>query len=144
MTIKTGTKTIEFSTGDNDEIVDITADVIKAVEAFGLSEGVVTVFVVGSTLAVTTMEFEPGLESDVKALLSELISGTKNWRHNATWGDGNGHSHLKASLIGPSLSIPVNAGQPILGTWQQIVVLDFDIKARTRRVVLQLTGEVRV
>ncbi len=140
MTFKAGSKEIDFSTGGNDEIVDLTGDVTKALADFGLKEGVVTVFAVGSTAAVTTLEFEAGLEADMKAFLRNLAP-PGDWRHNATWGDGNGHSHIRAGLVGPSLTIPVIGGKLALGTWQQVVFIDSDIRGRSRRVIVQMTGE---
>jgi len=140
MTIKAGSSVIKLSTKGNDEVVDLTPDVDRIVGEFGLREGVVTVFVDGSTAAVTTIEYEPGLVADVQGFLRNLAPAG-DWHHNETWGDGNGHSHIKAGLIGPSLTIPVIAGKMTLGTWQQIVYIDSDIKARSRRVIVQLTGE---
>lgn len=139
MPIRSGAETIEFETRGNDEIVDITHQVAAVVAKFGLSEGVATVFVVGSTAAVTTMEFEPGLEADVKQWLRDLAPAG-DWRHDATWSEANGHSHLRASMIGPSLTIPVTNGRLTLGTWQQIVVIDSDVKPRHRTVIIQMTG----
>ncbi|MFA5867649.1 MAG: secondary thiamine-phosphate synthase enzyme YjbQ [Actinomycetota bacterium] len=140
MPFKAGSKEIDFSTGGNDEVVDLTGGVAKAVAEFGLKEGTVTVFAVGSTAAITTLEFEPGLEADIKVFLRD-IAPAGDWRHNATWGDGNGHSHIRASLIGPSVTIPVTEGKLALGTWQQVVCIDNDIRGRSRRVILQMTGE---
>jgi secondary thiamine-phosphate synthase enzyme len=139
MAFKSGSVEVNFKTGGNDEVVDLTGAIVKAVKEFGLKEGTVTVFAVGSTAAVTTLEYEPGLEADIKNWLRD-IAPAGDWRHNATWGDGNGHSHIRASLIGPSLTIPVADGVPVLGTWQQVVCIDSDIHGRSRRVVLQLTG----
>ncbi len=141
MPFKAGSKAIEFSTGGNDEVVDLTGAIDKAVAEFGLKEGTVTVFAVGSTAAITTLEFESGLEADIKEFLRD-IAPPGDWRHNATWGDGNGHSHIRASLIGPSITIPVTGGQTTLGTWQQVVCIDSDIRGRSRKVIVQMTGDV--
>jgi secondary thiamine-phosphate synthase enzyme len=141
MAFKSGSIEIEFSTKGNDEVVDLTGRVETAVAEFGLLEGAATVFAVGSTAAITTIEYESGLESDIKEFLRD-IAPAGDWRHNATWGDGNGHSHIRASLVGPSLTVPVTGGKLTLGTWQQIVFIDSDVKNRSRRVVVQMTGEV--
>lgn len=140
MAFKAGSKEINFATNGKDEVVDLTGAVAKAVKEFDLKEGVVTVFAVGSTAAITTIEFEPGLEADIKNFLRD-IAPAGDWRHNATWGDGNGHSHIRASLIGPSITIPVADGKLILGTWQQVVCIDSDIRERSRRVIIQMTGD---
>lgn len=140
MAFKAGSVDIEFSTSGNDEVVDLTSRITDAVTEFGLLEGVATVFAVGSTAAITTIEYESGLEADIKEFLRD-IAPAGDWRHNATWGDGNGHSHIRASLIGPSLTVPIASGHLTLGTWQQIVLIDSDIKARSRKVIVQMTGE---
>jgi secondary thiamine-phosphate synthase enzyme len=136
-----GAKDIEFNTGGADEVVDITAEVAQAVSEYGLVEGIATVFVVGSTASVTTLEYEPGLETDIKEWLRGLAP-EGGWQHDAAWSEANGQSHLRASIIGPSLTVPVAEGQPVLGTWQQIVVIDHDVKPRRRRVVVQMVGEM--
>lgn len=140
MAFKAGSKEIDFATSGKDEVVDLTGAVAKAVKEFDLKEGVVTVFAVGSTAAITTIEFEPGLEADIKNFLRD-IAPAGDWRHNATWGDGNGHSHIRASLIGPSITVPVTDGKLMLGTWQQVVCIDSDIRERSRRVIIQMTGD---
>lgn len=140
MTMRTASIPVEFKTGGNDEVVNLTQDVLDAVAKFKLKEGLVTIFATGSTASVTTLEYEPGLEVDIKGFLRD-IAPAGDWRHNATWGDGNGHSHIRASLIGPSLTIPVTGGKPVLGTWQQVVYIDSDIRPRSRRVIVQLMGE---
>ncbi|MFH1736372.1 MAG: secondary thiamine-phosphate synthase enzyme YjbQ [Actinomycetota bacterium] len=138
--MRTASISVEFTTGGNDEVVNLTQDVLNAVEKAKLREGLVTVFATGSTAAVTTIEYETGLEADIKTFLRDIVPAG-DWRHNATWGDGNGHSHIRASLIGPSLTIPVTDGKPVLGTWQQVVYIDNDIRSRSRRVIIQLTGD---
>ncbi len=135
------TRELRLRSTGNVDMVDLTNEVRQAVQQSGLKEGLVTVFVPGSTAAVTTMEFEPGLQRDIKEFLEELLPSTRDWHHNETWHDYNGHSHMRATLLGPSLSIPFAEGEPLLGTWQQVVVLDFDVRQRDRRVILQVLGE---
>ena len=137
----TYTKELGFSTQGDDDLIEITPDVESAVKKAGLKNGQATVFVIGSTAAITTIEYESGLKHDIKELLDELIPKKRNWRHNSTWGDGNGHAHLRASIIGPSLTMPVVSGSLTLGTWQQIVYIDFDNRPRSRKVVVQIVGD---
>jgi secondary thiamine-phosphate synthase enzyme len=120
------------------DIFDITAQIRDAIK--GWEEGFVNVFVQGSTGGVTVMEYESGLIRDIKNLFNELVPRNVEYAHNLTWGDANGHSHLRASLLKPSLTIPFKDGKDFLGRWQQVVVLDFDNKRRKRRVVLQIVG----
>jgi secondary thiamine-phosphate synthase enzyme len=136
-------KTIEFSvksTG-NGQAHDVTEQVAQAVEQSEFSAGIVTVFVPGSTAAITTIEFEPGAVKDLADAIERVAPKGLDYAHNAAWGDGNGHSHVRAAMIGPSLAVPFAAGLPILGTWQQVVLLDFDNRARERRLVCQVMGE---
>ena len=133
-------KEIHFRTKGEDDIIDITLKVEEELRKTGLHAGTVTVFVPGSTGAVTTIEYEPGLLKDLPELLEKLIPRTKTYAHDKTWGDGNGYSHLRAALQGPSLTIPFKNGKMILGTWQQIVFLEFDNRSRQRRLVLQFMG----
>jgi len=135
------TKHIEFTTRGNAEIVDITPDLRKALEETDLRNGIITVFVPGATGAVTTVEYEPGLVRDLDELWERIIPSNRSYHHDRTWGDGNGHSHVRASLLGPSLSIPFSSGAYTLGTWQQVVFIDFDIRSRRRKLVLQFMGE---
>jgi len=135
------TKRIELRTGSENEIVDITGDVQLAVEESGLDAGVATVFVPGSTAAVTTIEFEPGLAKDFPAMLERVAPDDIDYEHQRAWHDGNGRSHVKASLVGPSLSVPFEGGVLTLGTWQQIVFVELDIRPRRREVVVQVMGE---
>lgn len=100
-----------------------------------MGDGVLHLFVIGSTAAITTIEFEPGLEHDFGAAMERIAPRGAHYQHEARWGDDNGHSHVRASLVGPSLSVPVAGGEPVLGTWQQIVLLEFDTRARDREVV---------
>ena len=135
------TKRIELRTGSENEILDITGDVQLAVEESGLDAGVATVFVPGSTAAVTTIEFEPGLAKDFPAMLERVAPDDIDYEHQRAWHDGNGRSHVKASLVGPSLSVPFEGGVLALGTWQQIVFVELDIRPRRREVVVQVMGE---
>ena len=139
MPVATGS--IKISTKGNDDVVDITSKVAEIVSGSKIKSGLVNVFVSGSTASVTTIEYEPGLVRDVKALGERLAPSNEDYSHNDTWGDGNGHSHIKASVIGPSLTVPFTAGKMALGTWQQIVVIDHDTKARSRDIVVQIIGE---
>ncbi|OGQ80626.1 MAG: secondary thiamine-phosphate synthase enzyme [Deltaproteobacteria bacterium RIFCSPLOWO2_12_FULL_57_22] len=123
------------------DIIDITAKVQEQVKKEKVQKGLVTLFVSGSTAALTTLEYEPGLVEDMKELLERLIPANKKYHHDDRWGDDNGFSHLRASLFGPSLQIPIESGRLLLGTWQQIVLLDFDNRPRTREVALQIMGE---
>ena len=100
-----------------------------------------TLFVSGSTAALTTVEYEPGLVRDLKEFVEQLIPSDRRYHHDDRWGDDNGFSHLRASLFGPSLAIPIEKGRPLLGTWQQVVLLDFDNRPRTREIIVQLIGE---
>ena len=127
------------SKGDTD-IIDITAMVAAIVKKHGLVEGSVLVFVPGATGGLTTVEYEPGLLKDLPEAFERLAPERKNYHHDQTWHDGNGHSHVRASLVGPSLTVPVEDGKLTLGTWQQIVFIDFDIRPRTRVLVVQLSG----
>ena len=132
---------IRVQTGGNCEIVDITDQVSHAVKKSGLRAGTVTVFVSGSTAGVTTVEYEPGLIADLQTAFERLAPQGLDYQHNNRWGDGNGHSHVRASLLGSSMVVPFAEGRPMLGTWQQVVVIDFDNRPRTREVVLQIMGE---
>jgi secondary thiamine-phosphate synthase enzyme len=120
---------------------DVTERVADVVTRSGVREGLCVVFVPGSTAAVTTIEFEPGVVEDLKRAVEKIAPRDMRYAHDAAWGDGNGHAHVRAALLGPSLAVPVADGRLTLGTWQQIVVLDFDNRPRRRRVVVQVTGE---
>lgn len=132
--------TISFETGGNADIHDITARVQKGVAGQSIEDGVATVFVPGATGALTTIECEPDLIKDMKVLFEELIPENRSYKHDSGSPDGNAHSHLRASMIGPSVSIPFEGKQLTLGTWQQIVFLDFDNRPRSRELVVQITG----
>lgn len=135
------TKTITVSTRGNCDIINITEQVQKQVSEAGLDSGIVTVFVAGSTAGVTTIEYEPGLISDLKKMWDRLVPEDIPYSHDERWGDGNGYSHVRASLLGASLVVPFSDKKLSLGTWQQIVLIDFDNRARTRQIVLQVMGE---
>ncbi|OPX68974.1 MAG: hypothetical protein A4E37_00773 [Methanoregulaceae archaeon PtaB.Bin056] len=129
-----------FSTSGEGDIVDITPQVREAIRAAGAEEGMVHVFVTGSTAAVTTIEYEQGVLSDLRRALSVVAPDNIPYAHDSRWGDGNGRSHVKAALVGPSLSIPVAGREPMLGTWQQVVLLELDVrKERSRTVVVTVT-----
>ena len=134
------TDDITFSTAGDAQMLDITPQVQAILQRGRLDAGIVTVSAIGSTAAITTWEFEPGLERDIGELLDKLIPPGR-YHHDQTWGDGNGHAHLRASLIGPSVTLPFKDKALIVGTWQQIVFLDFDNRPRERRVVVQVVGE---
>ncbi len=130
----------DVSTRGNGDILDITRDVADAVREGGLEEGLATVFVAGSTAGVTTLEFEPGLVEGLTAAFERLYPRELGYRHHERWGDDNGHSHVRAAMLGPSLAVPVTGGELTLGTWQQIVLVDFDTRPRQREYVVQLTS----
>jgi secondary thiamine-phosphate synthase enzyme len=132
---------LAFSTRGDSDIRDLTDQVERLIAASGLGEGLVTLFTPSSTSALTTIEYEDGALDDLRQVLDRIAPSEAEYRHNLRWGDENGHAHLRAALLGPSLSIPVRAGQMTLGTWQQIVFLDFDVRPRRRTVVVQLVGE---
>jgi secondary thiamine-phosphate synthase enzyme len=135
------TKTTRIKTRGENDMIDITGQTSKAVEESKLKDGIVTVFVSGSTAAITTIEYEPGLTQDFSRMLSRIAPIDIEYEHDNTWHDGNGHSHVRASLIGPSLTIPFKEGDLILGTWQQIVLLETDTRHRERKIILQIIGQ---
>jgi secondary thiamine-phosphate synthase enzyme len=135
------TYTIKVSTGGDGDILDLTPQVAEHVRKSEIASGIVTVFVPGSTAGITTVEFEPGLKKDLPEFFDKIIPRNKTYHHDATWGDGNGFSHVRAALVGPSLTVPFSSGKLILGTWQQIVLLDFDNRSRRREIVVQVVGE---
>ena len=131
---------IALKTKGATDLIDITDKVEAALGKAGLAQGIVVVFVVGSTAAITTFEYEPGLISDMKAQYEKLAPCGQHYAHDATWGDANGFSHVRSALQGPSLTIPFSSGKLILGTWQQIVLAEFDNRPRSRKVILQFMG----
>ena len=136
------TKKIQVSTNGNSEVLDITRQAEKAVTDSGVSAGTATLFVVGSTAAITTTEYEPGLVNhDIKAAFEKIAPANGRYEHEETWHDDNGHSHVRASLLGPSLTVPIVDGKLTLGTWQQIILIDFDTRPRNRQVICQIAGE---
>jgi secondary thiamine-phosphate synthase enzyme len=139
--MKSVSEEIVKSSNGNCDIIDITDDVIETLKKFNINSGLCTVFSIGSTAGITTIEYEPGLIKDIPKLLEKLIPSAQRYYHDDTWGDGNGHSHLRSALFKTSLSVPVVNGDLTLGTWQQIVLIDFDNRKRTRRLVVQVIGE---
>ena len=135
------TKSFTISTQGDCDILDITPQVSHELSNAELSSGTATVFVAGSTCAVTTIEYESGVLSDLKDAFERMAPEAMHYAHNARWGDGNGHSHVRASVLGPSLTVPFSENGPLLGTWQQIVLVDFDNRPRTRRIIVQIIGE---
>jgi secondary thiamine-phosphate synthase enzyme len=123
------------------DVVDITGEVRKAVSSSELDDGIVTVFVPGSTAGVTTIEFEGGAVEDLKEAVERIAPRDIDYAHNARWGDGNGFSHVRSALLGPSITVPFKKKKLLLGTWQQIVLVDFDNRPRTREIVVQAVGE---
>jgi secondary thiamine-phosphate synthase enzyme len=134
-------RTLEFDTKGFSDVVDITSGVKSVVDGSGISAGIVNVSVTGSTASITTIEYEPALVSDMKDILESLVSRDLRSRHSATWGDDNGFSHLRASLMGPGITLPVVDGSVLTGTWQQIVLIDHDNRPRKRRVRVQVVGD---
>ncbi len=123
------------------DAVDLTGEVAAAVAGSGVTAGVATVFVSGSTAGVTTIEFEPGVVADLDAALEKMAPRHGDYRHHLRWGDDNGSAHVRAGVVGPSLTVPFRDGELMLGTWQQIVLLEFDTRARSRRYIVQIVGE---
>lgn len=132
---------ISLTTQGNSEIIDITGRVRDILEEKGISNGILTVFIPGSTGAITTIEYESGALEDMQNLLETIAPQNKNYKHNLRWGDGNGHSHLRSALLGPSLVVPIVDGSLTLGTWQQIVFIDCDNRPRQRSIEIQIVGE---
>ncbi len=135
------TETVELKTRGDAEMIDITGDVAARVKACGIGSGTVTIFCPGSTSAVTTIEYESGALSDLERTFDEIAPVDRDYAHNLRWGDGNGHSHVRAAMLGPSLTVPFVDGTLLLGTWQQITYIDFDNRPRSRRLILQILGE---
>ena len=136
------THEFEIETQGDSQVLNLTDHVVQFVNAGRISEGLVTIFVVGSTAGITTTEFEPGLvDHDLKAAFENLAPQDARYRHEETWHDDNGHSHVRASLLGPSLTVPLVNRKLQLGTWQQLILIDFDTRPRTRRIVVQVIGE---
>lgn len=128
------------TTADTD-VIDVTEEIAREVRQSNVQDGAVTLFIPGSTAALTTIEFESGVINDLKKAIERMTPENIYYEHNERWGDGNGYSHVRAAIFGPSLSIPIIDGKMSLGTWQQIVLLDFDNRPRTRRIMAQISGE---
>ena len=126
-----------MKTKGHNDVVDITPQVAEGVSG----TGVATVFVSGSTAGITTIEFEPGLKKDIKEAYEKIAPENKDYHHHATWGDDNGSAHVRATMLGPSLSVPFIDGRMLLGTWQQIILIDFDTRGRSREITVQLVGD---
>jgi secondary thiamine-phosphate synthase enzyme len=135
------TLSIDLQTRGNADIIDITEGVTQAVREAGIRSGIVTIFCPSSTSALTTIEYESGCLADLRRLFDEILPANRDYAHNARWGDGNGHSHARAALLGPSLTVPFVDGRLTLGTWQQIIYADFDNRPRKRNLVLHVMGE---
>jgi secondary thiamine-phosphate synthase enzyme len=135
------TKQLSVNTRGEGDILDVTEDVAEAVVESSLKNGVVTIFVPGSTGALTTIEYEPGLLKDLPNVLERVAPKKLEYEHERRWHDGNGHSHVRASIIGPCLTVPFVNGRLTLGTWQQIVFLELDVHSRSRQLILQIIGE---
>jgi len=135
------TSKISLQTEGNGAAIDITSQIQKEISTNNIDSGIVTVFVSGSTAGLSTIEYEPGVISDFKEMFERIIPKGMKYEHDRAWGDGNGHSHVRASLLGPSLVIPFSDKSLILGTWQQIILVDFDNRPRSRQVILQIMGE---
>jgi secondary thiamine-phosphate synthase enzyme len=135
------TKTIQVKSGGEGDVIDLTEQTSRVVEECEVVNGIVTVFVSGSTAAITTIEYEPGLKHDFPAMLTRVAPNNIEYVHDNTWHDGNGHSHVRASLVGPSLTIPFVNSNLVLGTWQQIVLVEMDTHPRCRSIIVQIMGE---
>ena len=136
------TQEITIKTKGNCEVVNITEQVSEAVGRSDIGDGAVTVFNIGSTAGITTTEYEPGLANyDLKAAFEKIAPENARYEHEETWHDDNGHAHVRASLLGPSLSVPIVAGRLTLGTWQQIILVDFDTRPRIRTIICQIIGD---
>jgi len=132
---------LQFSTKGENDMKDITNDIQQVISSSTLNEGIACVFVPGSTGSLTTIEFEPGLQKDFPQAMNEIAPKNKEYAHHETWHDDNGRSHVKASLMGPGVTIPFHQGKLIHGTWQQIIFIDFDTRPRDRKIIVQLIGE---
>ncbi len=139
--MKTFHRIIKHKTRGDPDLIDITRDITGVLESSGMSSGIMTVFVTGSTAGITSFEFEPGLSLDIRELYKRLVPREKKYAHDETWGDANGFSHLRASIAGPSMTIPFHDGKLALGTWQQVVLAEFDNRPRERSVTVHIIGE---
>jgi secondary thiamine-phosphate synthase enzyme len=135
------TRTVTIKTERENDMIDITSQTEDILKASGLQDGIITVFVSGSTAAVTTIEYEPGLSVDFPRMLERVAPKGIQYEHDSKWHDGNGHSHVRAALVGPSLTVPFKDKSLMLGIWQQIVLLEMDTRPRERKIILQVIGE---
>jgi secondary thiamine-phosphate synthase enzyme len=135
------TREITLNTRGECDIIDITPDIEQEVAKAGMAKGVVTIFVAGSTAGLTTIEFESGVLADLQGMWERIVPKDITYAHDRRWGDGNGYSHVRASLLGASLTVPFSNKRLMVGTWQQIVLVDFDNRSRSRQVILQIMGE---
>ena len=139
MTVET--KRISVETKADIDIVDITEQVSQVVNESEIKSGIVTVFASGSTASISTMEYEPNLKKDIEKMIERLVPSGMKYDHNKTWGDGNGKSHVRSTLMGPGITVPFEDKKILLGRWQHIVLLDFDVPARSRNIIVQIIGE---
>lgn len=135
------TRTISVKSKPETDVINITGQVSKALKESKIRNGIVNIFVKGSTASVSTIEFEPNLVKDFENAVERIVPSNVKYKHTETWGDDNGKSHVRATLMGPSLTVPFRDKKLMLGQWQQIVILDFDVPARTREIVLQIVGD---
>lgn len=135
------TDKISISTKGNEDFINITRQLVKVCDSSGLENGIMTVFISGSTAGITTFEYEPGLIRDLKEFYDKMAPTSVHYHHDETWGDANGFSHVRATLTGPSMVIPFEKGKLLLGTWQQVVLMEFDNRPRSREVIVQVMGE---
>ncbi len=139
--MKIYTENILISTKGNNDIIDLTNLIKKVIHNSKIKDGILTIFAVGSTVGVTTIEYEPGLRKDLPELLEKIIPKDKIYHHDNTWQDGNGYAHLRSSLMGTSLSVPIENGAAEFGTWQQPIIIDFDNRPRERKIICKIIGE---
>jgi secondary thiamine-phosphate synthase enzyme len=135
------TRGLQIQTKGHTDIQNITPQIVQAVGKSGIAAGTVTIFCPGSTGGITTIEFEAGVVADLRQILDEIVPPNRDYQHHRRWGDDNGSSHVRAALVGPSLTVPIVDGRLALGTWQQVVFLDFDTSPRSRELILQIVGE---
>ncbi|MCP4703458.1 MAG: YjbQ family protein [candidate division Zixibacteria bacterium] len=135
------TEEIKFDSSGDGDIIDLTCQINERINLSGINSGITTIFTPSATSAITSIEYEPGLLQDLPEFFQKLIPSGISYKHDQTWHDGNGYAHLRAALVGPDITVPFVAGRMTLGTWQQIVFLDFDNRARNRKVIVQIIGE---
>lgn len=132
---------INFKTSGEGDLVNLNGKIEEQIKKSGVKEGIINLFVVGSTAALTTIEYEEGLKEDLFNILERIAPRGIEYKHHLRWGDYNGHSHIRASIIGPSISIPIGDGKPLLGTWQQVVLVELDTRPRSRKIIMTIIGE---